>query len=106
MDLKVEMRRRWVSIAGTADISDRIPAVHRCAFGDPIAVAIQVRVVIAVLPGRVKLIDGVPAGLAQEQLYDSSIVYSENLGAARRHDVCRLMLSCSAPRVVKHDVDV
>src|SRR5712692_103153 len=100
------MRRRWVSIACATDISDRIPAEHRGAFGDPVGVAIQVRVVIAVLLGRVKLIDGVPAGLAQEELYDSSIVYRQNSGTARCHDVRRLMLSRSAPHIVEHVVDV
>src|SRR5688572_30150858 len=91
-DRKVQVRRIWRRVAGRADVTDDLPACDGRPFHQSGRIARQVRIVVGVGVGRVELVDGDAARLAQEQLRNRAVLDGDDWRLSSGHDVERFVL--------------
>src|SRR5258708_13098348 len=74
IDRKVQMGRLFRGVARSADVSQRLPAVHAIPFLDAVRVALQVSVIVRGLLAGIELVDGDTPSLAFEHLADGPLL--------------------------------
>ena len=85
----MQMRRIPGRIAGRSDIPDHVSAAQQLSFNQAVGVAIEMRVVVDHLFGRIRFVDRDSAGLAGEELANFAVDRRQHRRAAGRHDVER-----------------
>src|SRR5437899_12801897 len=82
------LRRR---VPRRPDIADDVASPNSRALSQPLRIAVEVRVVVAVSLRRVELVDGQASALAREQFDDPAILDGVDRRSAGRRDVERLV---------------
>src|SRR5260370_10828913 len=102
---EVQMRRSRVRVARRSDEADHFASRYVNAFSQARRIAIEMRVVIRILPRVVEKINGVAARFAQEKLLDHTIHDGTDRRATCRHDVDGLM-TFAVPLLFERIVEV
>ena len=88
---KVQVRSVCGRVPGGSYVSDNVTLLYRQTLANTFGVPIEVSVVIRILLGEIKLINGIAAGLAQKQFRDHAVVGCNHGRAPRCEDIRRFV---------------
>src|SRR5206468_555560 len=103
---EVQVRRAGRGVACGSNIADHLTAFDSHSFMDAWGIAVQVRVVVAILLRGVELVESDSPLLAQEQFLHDAIIGCNDRRSSRRHNIGRFVLAAGSARLVECVVDV